>query len=438
MSNIIKIHIGQAGVQIGKKIWEQMAVESGIDGCGVINKNATATKPSFCFDESASGTFSARGIFMDGDPGVIEDNILSGPRKRLFNRDTCLQGTAGAANCYARGKFRVSMDIKQDVFVTVRRSIEACDNLTGFQIFHSVSGGTGSGMSTFLLNYLQDIVPTTDKFMFSIFPSAVIDPNPTANYNAILCFADSHNSHSIRFVFDNQSLYKEVTPILDQRWGVTFSHVNHVLAVVDSRMTAGERFFQNGSLNQDRLPTNLIPFPTHKMVSSAFVSMDSHDSNVKHSEHSITAEAYLNNHELCNIDIFSGTYFTSCLQYCVNEVNYRQILEAAACVKSAFSIPFVEWIPTSFGIGFVDCEFNRNPADSWYRLPGKTCLKLSNHSNITANIKEMLEGYNKMLDQRAYVSWYISEGMEEGEFNDCMENVTTICEDLTTMGKDDE
>ena len=40
----------------------------------------------------------------------------------------------------------------------VRRQAEACDALQGFQLIHSLGGGTGSGLGSLLLSKFREVV----------------------------------------------------------------------------------------------------------------------------------------------------------------------------------------------------------------------------------------------------------------------------------------
>jgi len=53
----------------------------------------------------------------------------------------------------------------------IRRQAEKCESLQGYQLFHSLGGGTGSGMGTLLLNKLREEEPDRMLATFSIMPS---------------------------------------------------------------------------------------------------------------------------------------------------------------------------------------------------------------------------------------------------------------------------
>jgi tubulin epsilon len=70
----------------------------------------------------------------------------------------------------------------------VRRPVEACDSLQSFLLLHSLGGGTGSGLGSYLLGALADEYPDVFRFTASVFP-ADDDDVVTSPYNATLSAA---------------------------------------------------------------------------------------------------------------------------------------------------------------------------------------------------------------------------------------------------------
>ena len=52
----------------------------------------------------------------------------------------------------------------------IRKEIELCESLSGFQLMHSSSGGMGSGFSGFILEILANNYPKAIKNTFTIYP----------------------------------------------------------------------------------------------------------------------------------------------------------------------------------------------------------------------------------------------------------------------------
>lgn len=54
----------------------------------------------------------------------------------------------------------------------VRKESEGCDCLQGFQICHSLGGGTGSGMGTLLLSKIREEYPDRMVCIFAYYFSS--------------------------------------------------------------------------------------------------------------------------------------------------------------------------------------------------------------------------------------------------------------------------
>ena len=75
MREIISVHIGQAGVQMGNACWELYCLEHGIQPDGMIeaDPNETEKDDSFTtfFSETGSGKHVPRAVFVDLEPSVV-------------------------------------------------------------------------------------------------------------------------------------------------------------------------------------------------------------------------------------------------------------------------------------------------------------------------------------------------------------------------------
>jgi Tubulin/FtsZ family, GTPase domain len=62
-------------------------------------------------------------------------------------------------------------ELVDSVLDVVRKEAEGCDCLQGFQITHSLGGGTGSGMGTLLISKIREEYPDRMMCTFSVVPS---------------------------------------------------------------------------------------------------------------------------------------------------------------------------------------------------------------------------------------------------------------------------
>ncbi|XP_074561396.1 tubulin alpha-5 chain-like [Curcuma longa] len=77
MREIISVHIGQAGIQVGNACWELYCLEHGIQPDGMMPSDtsigvATDAFNTF-FSETSAGKHVPRAIFVDLEPTVIDE-----------------------------------------------------------------------------------------------------------------------------------------------------------------------------------------------------------------------------------------------------------------------------------------------------------------------------------------------------------------------------
>ena len=101
MREVISVHVGQAGVQIGNACWELYCLEHGIqpDGMMPSDKTIGGGDDSFntFFSETGAGKHVPRAIFVDLEPTVI-DEIRTGTYRQLFHPEQLITGKEDAAN----------------------------------------------------------------------------------------------------------------------------------------------------------------------------------------------------------------------------------------------------------------------------------------------------------------------------------------------------
>ncbi|KAG5914288.1 hypothetical protein E4U53_004668, partial [Claviceps sorghi] len=107
------------------------------------------------FNEASNSKYVPRAVLVDLEPGTM-DAVRAGPLGRLFRPDNFIFGQSSAANNWAKGHYTEGAELVEEVIDVVRREAESCEILQGFQITHSLGGGTGSGMGTLLLSKIRE------------------------------------------------------------------------------------------------------------------------------------------------------------------------------------------------------------------------------------------------------------------------------------------
>ena len=106
------------------------------------------------------------------------DAVRSSEFGALFRPDNFVFGQSGAGNNWAKGHYTEGAELVDAVMDVVRKEAENCDCLQGFQLCHSLGGGTGSGMGTLLISKIREEYPDRIMSTFSVFPSPKVCPQP--------------------------------------------------------------------------------------------------------------------------------------------------------------------------------------------------------------------------------------------------------------------
>jgi tubulin beta len=78
---------------------------------------------------------------------------------------------------------------------------------SGFQVCHSLGGGTGSGMGTLLISKIREEYPDRMMLTFSVFPSPKVSDTVVEPYNATLSVHQLVVNADECMVLDNEALY---------------------------------------------------------------------------------------------------------------------------------------------------------------------------------------------------------------------------------------
>ncbi|GJQ86963.1 hypothetical protein Trydic_g5177 [Trypoxylus dichotomus] len=190
MREIVHLQAGQCGNQVGAKFWEVISEEHGIDPSGIYlgQSDLQLERINVYYNEatvashSNGGKYVPRAILLDLEPGTM-DAVRSGIYGRLFRPDNFVFGQSGAGNNWAKGHYTEGAELVDAVLDVVRKEAENCDCLQGFQLTHSLGGGTGSGMGTLLISKIREEYPDRIMNTYSVMPSpkvsdTVVEPFP--------------------------------------------------------------------------------------------------------------------------------------------------------------------------------------------------------------------------------------------------------------------
>ncbi|MGH0145117.1 UNVERIFIED_CONTAM: hypothetical protein FKN15_068009 [Acipenser sinensis] len=476
----ISIHVGQAGVQIGNACWELYCLEHGIqpDGTMPSDKTIGGGSDSFntFFSETGAGKHVPRAVFVDLEPTVIgklsvfsqnisvlcvslppssragfanrplflslSDEVRTGTYRQLFHPEQLITGKEDAANNYARGHYTIGKEIIDLVLDRIRKLggssmclADQCTGLQGFLVFHSFGGGTGSGFTSLLMERLSVDYGKKSKLEFSIYPAPQVSTAVVEPYNSILTTHTTLEHSDCAFMVDNEAIFDICCRNLDIE-RPSYTNLNRLISQIVSSITASLRF--DGALNVDltEFQTNLVPYPRIHFPLATYAPVISAEKayHEQLSVSEITNACFEPANQMVKCDPRHGKYMACCLLY-RGDVVPKDVNAAIATIKTKRSIQFVDWCPTGFKVGINYQPPTVVPGGDLAKVQRAVCM-LSNTTAIAEAWARLDHKFDLMYAKRAFVHWYVGEGMEEGEFSEAREDMAALEKDYEEVGVD--
>ncbi|ETN85539.1 hypothetical protein RB195_006569 [Necator americanus] len=374
---VISIHVGQAGVQMGNACWELYCLEHAIQPDGRMIDFNDDDQDAFntFFAETIGGKHVPRCLLIDLEPTVV-DEVRTGTYRDLFHPEQLLSGKEDAANCYARGRYTIG-----------REMIDVS--------------------------------------------TSMVEP-----YNSILMTHTTLEHSDCSFMADNEAIYDICRRNLDLA-RPTYTNLNRLVAQIISSITASLRF--DGALNVDltEFQTNLVPYPRIHFPLVTYAPLVSPE-RAYHEQNTVadmTNTCFEPGSQMVKCDPRRGKYMAVCLLY-RGDVVPKDINSAISSVKTKRTVQFVEWSPTGFKVGINYQPPTVVPGGDLGKQTRSVCM-ISNTSAIAEAWARLDHKFDLMYAKRAFVHWYVGEGMEEGEFSEAREDMAALERDYEEIGADE-
>ena len=438
------------------------------------------------FSETGAGKHVPRAIFVDLEPTVI-DEVRTGTYRQLFHPEQLISGKEDAANNFARGHYTsnyfsfhfpltitlfiinglhlsfvsVGKEIVDLCLDRIRKLADNCTGLQGFLVFNAVGGGTGSGLGSLLLERLSVDYGKKSKLGFTVYPSPQVSTSVVEPYNSVLSTHSLLEHTDVAVLLDNEAIYDICRRSLDIE-RPTYTNLNRLVSQVlllsliqhlfyliirmsilmciccffqvISSLTASLRF--DGALNVDvtEFQTNLVPYPRIHFMLSSYAPVISAE-KAYHEQLSvaeITNSAFEPSSMMAKCDPRHGKYMACCLMY-RGDVVPKDVNAAVATIKTKRTIQFVDWCPTGFKCGINYQPPTVVPGGDLAKVQRAVCM-ISNSTSVAEVFSRIDHKFDLMYAKRAFVHWYVGEGMEEGEFSEAREDLAALEKDYEEVG----
>ncbi|KAG3090698.1 hypothetical protein PI125_g17619 [Phytophthora idaei] len=494
---LITLQVGQCGNQIGRQFW-QLALEEHAQNCkraefdesmssffrNVDNRFSPPVDLPFNDGQSPIKSLKARAILVDMEQGPVAET-MTGPLGELFDQQQLLTDVSGSGNNWAHGHCLYGPKYREQLEDKLHRAVELCDSLQSFFVMHSMGGGTGSGLGTYILGLLEDQYPDVYRFATVVFPSED-DDVVTSPYNSMLALRELTEHADCVLPIENEALMdlcakidrgtssagtisadeKQSTRVVDgsrltdsvdlrelehfyksgkgppttatkqakkksvaarpgtQKKTSAFGEMNNIVARLLTNLTSSMRF--KGSLNVDlnEITTNLVPFPKlHFLLSSMSPVFATSDPRQQPRRlNQMFTEAFQKDHQLIRANPRASVYL-ACGLLMRGNVEVSDINSNIQRLQS--EVRMIHWNQEGFKVGVCSVP----PVGQKSSL-----LCLSNNCCIRETFERLNTRFHKLYSRKAHMHHY-TEFMDAGMLDEGQENARFLIGETTCSAR---
>ncbi|KAL3230163.1 Tubulin gamma chain [Nakaseomyces bracarensis] len=438
---IITIQVGQCGNHVGKYFWNQLIKEHGIerDGYSKINDDSSVIREDDTnpfFKQISSNRYVPRAIMIDLEPAAITDvqsyfNDFFNPRSTWVSSEGL-----GAGNSWSTG-YDHGINNQDRILDMIDRELDSTDNFEGFQLLHSVAGGTGSGLGSSLLEALTDRYSKSFVTTYSVFPSkqseVVVGP-----YNTMLTLRRLCEDSDASIIFDNNALMNLTARTFTDP-NTSYEHTNQLISSAMSSITNSLRFpsYMYNSLTS--IFSTLIPTPELHFLTPSFTPFTPDyimggNRFKKNTAYDVLLDLLDPFTSLVSRKSESVVYF-NIFNTVIGDVEQKHILRAMP--KMQQRINFASWSSSALHVNVG----RRSPylPSLETRENNVSGLMLANTSAITAVFERSASAFDKLFYKGAFLNQFDSGKLFQNgldEFVESREVVTRMMEEYSAAEQD--
>lgn len=436
---IITLQVGQCGNQIGSEFWKQLCAEHGISADGTLQEyahNGEDRKDVF-FYQADDDHYIPRNLLLDLEPRVI-NKIQTSAYKNLYNAENFFvsKDGGGAGNNWASG-YRQGSEHEDYVMEMIDREADGSDSLEGFVLAHSIAGGTGSGMGSFLLERLNDHFPKKLIQTYSVFPNWDHSPDVVVQpYNSVLALKRLTLNADCVVVLDNTALNR----IAVDRLKLSNPTVNQLNSLVSTVMAASTTTLRYpGYMNNDLigLVASLIPTPRCHFLMTGYTPIALSEGQTSAVRKTTVLDVMRRLTQQKNLMVSASTRkgcYISILNIIQGAVDPTQVHKALQRIRERKLVDFIPWGPASIQVALS----KKSPyVESANKVSG---LMLANHTSMAQLFATTLNQYDKLRKRNAFLEQYRREPVfanDLDEFDSAREVVSELIDEYRAAERPD-
>jgi len=433
---IITLQVGQCGNQVGAQFWKQLCVEHGISSDGILEEFATQgdDRKDVFFYQADNEHYIPRALLVDLEPKAIE-YIQKSPYGGLYNPENIFieKEGGGAGNNWGMG-YTLGEKVHEEVMDMIDREADGSDSLDGFIMLHSIAGGTGSGMGSYLLEKLNDRFPKKLIQTYSVFPNTTGD-TVVQPYNCLLTLKRLVLNADSVVVIDNTALDRIAFDRLKAS-NSGYAESNALVSNVLSASTSTLRY--PGYMNNDLIGlfASLIPTPRCHFLMTAYTPLST-DHQVSSVRKTTVLDVMRRLLQTKNIMVSASTKkgnYMSILNIIQGDVDATQIHKSLQRIREKKLANFISWGPASIQFALS----KKSPyVDSGHKVTG---LMLANHTSIYGLFDRIVKQYQTLRKRNAYLEHFKKSSVFENnfdEFDDSKEVADSVIDEYKAAEKPD-
>ncbi|KAI9730856.1 MAG: gamma-tubulin [Cirrosporium novae-zelandiae] len=438
---IITIQAGQCGNSVGSSFWQQLCQEHGINQDGNLEDFATegGDRKDVFFYQSDDTRYIPRAILIDLEPRVI-NGIQTGPYKNIYNPENYYIGKQGigAGNNWAAG-YAAGDSVKEEVFDMIDREADGSDMFEGFMLLHSIAGGTGSGLGSFLLENMNDRFPKKLIQTYSVFPDTQTGGDVVVNpYNSLLTLRRlTQNADSV-VVLDNGALSRIAADRLHVQ-EPSFQQTNQLVSTVMSASTTTLRY--PGYMHNDLVGiiASLIPTPRCHFLMTSYTpftgdSVEQAKTIRKTTVLDVMRRLLQPKNRMVSTSPGKNSCYISILNIIQGEADPTDVHKSLLRIRERRLATFIPWGPASIQVALT----KKSPyLPNTHRVSG---LMLANNTSVATLFRRIVQQYDRLIKRNAFLDGYKKEAAFAdglGEFYEARNVVTDLINEYEAAEKED-